>query len=81
VSSVEGVPMFQQTLQLSFTLKMTTEMFAETLKRLQYSSRLIPESRSYTLLAYFSFFSSDFNFQSCTECTKFGLFTTAMGGK
>jgi hypothetical protein len=33
----------------TFTLKMVTVMFAETLVNFQHSTRLTPESRSYTL--------------------------------
>jgi hypothetical protein len=35
--------------QNTFTLMMATAMFAETLKNLQHSTRLIPKSRIYTL--------------------------------
>jgi hypothetical protein len=36
--------------QYTFTLKMATKMFVETLENLQHSTRRIPESRSYTLM-------------------------------
>jgi hypothetical protein len=40
---------FQNSSYYAFTMKMATAMFAETLNNIQHSTRLTPESRSYTL--------------------------------
>jgi hypothetical protein len=40
----------------TFTLKMATAMFAETLDNFQHSTRLIPEGRSCTIFKTFMFY-------------------------